>query len=276
MSWHYTRRWRGPVKAVIFDWAGTVIDHGCCAPVEAFREVLRRRGVEIASARAREPMGTHKRTHLEALCAMPEVAAAWKQRHGHAITGLEIDEMYKELVDLQLGTLAAHADPIPGVLDAIEALRRRGIRIGSTTGYIPEMLAVVAAAAADKGYVPDCAISAGEVPVGRPAPFMIYEAMKRLGVWPSAAIVNVGDTISDVEAGVAAGVWTVGVAVTGNEVGLALGEWQALEAAEQARLRGIARDRLAAAGAHLVIDSVAEIGDAIDAIERRLADGARP
>lgn len=276
MTWQYTRRWSGPIHAVVFDWAGTVIDHGCCAPVETFREVLRRRGVDISVARAREPMGTHKRTHLEALCAMPEVATAWKDRHGHPITVDEIDAMYKELVDLQLGTLAAHADPIPGVLEAIDKLRARDIRIGSTTGYIPEMLEVVAAAAADKGYVPDCAVSAGEVPVGRPAPFMIFEAMKRLGVWPTAAVVAVGDTISDVEAGLAAGVWSIGVAVTGNQVGLSLADWQALTPAEQTERRDAARQSLAAAGAHLVIDSVSEIGDAIDVIEGWLADGERP
>lgn len=276
MPWQTTRRWRGPIRAVIFDLAGTVIDHGCCAPVDAFLTVLRRRGVELSPARAREPMGTHKRTHLEALCAMPEVADAFCAAHGHAITEPDIDAMYTELVDVQLGTLADHAEPIPGVLDAIEALRRRDIRIGATTGYIPEMLSVAAAAAAERGYHPDCAVSAGEVPVGRPAPFMIFEAMSRLGVWPTAAVVKVGDTVSDVEAGLAAGVWTVGVAVTGNEVGLDLASYKALDPDARARRRATARDRLAAAGAHLVLDSAAQIGEAVDHFERRMRDGARP
>jgi hypothetical protein len=34
----------GPVKAVIFDWAGTIVDHGSTAPVQAFIEAFKRFG----------------------------------------------------------------------------------------------------------------------------------------------------------------------------------------------------------------------------------------
>ena len=35
-------------KAVVLDWAGTIVDHGSRAPVEAFREIFRRRDVTIS------------------------------------------------------------------------------------------------------------------------------------------------------------------------------------------------------------------------------------
>jgi len=56
----------------------------------------------------------------------------------------------------------------------------------------------------------DVVIGAEDVKRGKPHPYIIEEAVKRLGVKPFEAI-YVGDTIYDVEAGKAAGVFTVAV-----------------------------------------------------------------
>ena len=48
MTYTYARRYRGPLKAVILDWAGTTLDYGCCAPAVVFTEVFKRQGVEIS------------------------------------------------------------------------------------------------------------------------------------------------------------------------------------------------------------------------------------
>src|SRR5262245_29285556 len=45
------------LKAIIFDWAGTTVDHGSRAPVRVFVEILKRSGVAITEAEARGPMG---------------------------------------------------------------------------------------------------------------------------------------------------------------------------------------------------------------------------
>ena len=42
---------------VIFDWAGTMVDFGCCAPIDAYVEAFARRGVTLAEAAARADMG---------------------------------------------------------------------------------------------------------------------------------------------------------------------------------------------------------------------------
>ena len=63
-----------------------------------------------------------------------------------------------------------------------------------------------------------------------------------------------------------AGMWAVGVALTGNEVGLG---WDALAALsdDERRARGdVARDRLRRAGAHVVIDTVLDLDEALVAI----------
>lgn len=70
------------IKAVVLDWAGTMIDHGCRAPVVALQRVFAEAGVEITEAEARADMGRAKRDHIRALLAMPRIAEAWLAARG--------------------------------------------------------------------------------------------------------------------------------------------------------------------------------------------------
>ena len=59
MQWHSSgARYRGPIQAVLFDWAGTVIDFGSRAPTATFVRVFGEQGVTITEFEARGPMGT--------------------------------------------------------------------------------------------------------------------------------------------------------------------------------------------------------------------------
>lgn len=266
----------GRVRAAILDWAGTTVDHGCMAPVGVFVELFRRRGVEVTLQQARAPMGTHKREHVRIMCAMPEVRRAFARVHGREPGDADVDAMYAEGTGLQIACLPDHAEPIEGVVEAVAALRGRGIGIGSTTGYNREMLDVLRAAAAARGYAPDVAVAASEVPEGRPAPYMNWTAAMRLGAWPASACVAVGDTEVDVRAGLAAGMWTVGVALTGNEVGRTAAEWASLPGGEREGMAEVARARLRDSGAHFVVDALRDVLPCIDAIEARMGRGERP
>src|SRR4029077_17519425 len=117
--------------------------------------------------------------------------------------------------------------------------------------------------AAAQGYAPDCAITPDDVGAGRPYPWMIFTNAIRMQVEPLEAIVKIGDTPVDIEEGLRAGVWTIGVARTGNMVGLSVEDFAALAAAEHASRLERARKQLAAAGAHEVIDAVADCERAI-------------
>lgn len=272
----YQRRYRGPVKAVIFDWAGTTVDFGCMAPAAVFQRIFEEAGVPVSIAEARAFMGQHKRDHIAAMLAEDSLRRRWCERHGAEPTDADVDRLFGNFVPQQLAALADHRDLIPGAVDAIGFLRDRGIPVGSTSGYTREMMDMVAPAAAEQGYAPDTVICVSDVPRGRPSPFMAQLAMQRLDVWPVSAVVKVGDTVSDVEEGLNAGMWTVSTAVSGNEVGLPLDEWRTLPADRQAALRKTAETRLRRAGAHLVIDSVADLPAAIQTIETWMANGETP
>ncbi len=85
------------VKAVIFDWAGTVVDYGSLAPMGAFVETFAEFGVAISIDEARGPMGMAKRPHIAALVSSPRIAEAWQQRHGHPPTENDIDSALRRL-----------------------------------------------------------------------------------------------------------------------------------------------------------------------------------
>ena len=258
------------VKAVVLDWAGTVVDFGSRAPMGAFVEVFARFGVTITIAQARRPMGLPKRAHIAALMAEPAIAQAWRAAHGETPGEAAIDAVYAEFVPLNAGVVTDYADLIPGAADSIANLRRRGLKIGSTTGYTREIMERLLPVAAAQGYQPDNLVCAGDLVEGRPSPLMMYRCFADLGVYPPSAVIKVDDTEPGIAEGVAAGTWTVGLAISGNCVGLSLAEWNELPLLEQQKLRGEAAAKLRAAGADYVIDSIAELVGVVEAIEATL------
>lgn len=268
--------YNGPLKLAVFDFAGTTVDYGCCAPAAVFIEGYRRQGVEITMAQARGPMGMEKRAHIQTIGAMPEVAAKWQAVHGRTMTEQDIDAMYADFVPLLLAVLNDYSDLIPGTVQAVNDLREQNILVAGTTGYFDEALEIVQSAAAKQGYTPDYTTCATRVPAGRPAPWMIYQAMEALGVYPPAAVVKVGDTVPDIAAGLNGGVWTVGVAKTGNEVGLSASELATLDPADAETRLTAARQKLQDAGAHYVIDGIDGLPAIITQINERLAQGEWP
>jgi phosphonoacetaldehyde hydrolase len=89
-------------------------------------------------------------------------------------------------------------------------------------------------------------------------------------------VVKVGDTIVDIEDGLNAGCWSVGVVDSSNEMGLSAEEFAALAADEKAARRHAVSQRFTAAGAHAVIDTLAELPALIDEFNARLERGQRP
>ena len=264
------------VKAVIFDWAGTVIDYGSLAPMGAFVETFAEFGVTIAVAEARGPMGMAKRPHLAAIMALPRVTEAWTKRHGHAPTDADIDAVYAAFIPKNLAVAARYANLIPGAADVVAKLRRNGVKIGSSTGYTREIMAEILPVAAAQGFKPDSLVCTGDTSDGRPTPFMLYKTLLDLEVWPAWNAIKVDDTEVGIAEGVNGGAWTVGVSVSGNCFGLSREDAAALAPAEFKERRAAAVKTLEGAGAHYVIDSVADLTPIVQKIDDRLARGERP
>jgi phosphonoacetaldehyde hydrolase len=276
MSFTYQRQYRGKIEAVLLDWAGTTMDYGCMAPAVVFVEVYKRQGVPITMDEARAPMGAHKRVHIEKIGQLESVRERWQKAHGRLPSDADVERMFAEFVPLQLDCLSQYSAMIPGALDAVAAMRKRGMKIGSTTGYLREMMEINLRDAKRQGYEPDSTVCASDVPAGRPYPFMCLQNVINLKVSPVAACVKIDDTVPGIEEGLNAGMWTVGLALSGNEIGLPLDEVRKLDPTELARRRDRAYTRMRQAGAHYVVDSIADVMPCLDAIEENMARGERP
>jgi len=276
MEFTFKRIYRGPLKAVLLDWAGTTMDYGCYAPAVVFVDVFKRKGVEISMEEAREPMGAHKQVHIRQITKNENVSQRWQKKHGRKPNENDVNELFRDFIPLQLDCLARYADLIPGTLETVATMRARGLKIGSTTGYTEEMMDLLQSEAKRRGYVPDATVCATQVPAGRPHPFMCLQNAILLQTYPLESFVKIGDTLPDIEEGLNAGMWTIGLARTGNEMGLTEQEISELDPEiRQARLAR-AYKRMHQTGAHFVVDSITDVLPALDEINKRLASGERP
>jgi phosphonoacetaldehyde hydrolase len=256
---------------VILDWAGTMVDFGCHAPVVALRAAFALRGVMISDAQVRRDMGKAKEDHVRALLEEHSIAEAWSKAHGRAANDGDVRDLMIDLGPLMRDQAARSAQLIEGARSTVDTLRAAGIKVASSTGYTREMMLPVLREAAAQGYIPDHLVCSGETPQGRPTPLMIYKACAELGVWPLSRAVKVDDTEAGVKEGRAAGCFTVGISASGNEVGLSREALLALPAADRSARIAAAEASLRAAGADVVIETVAQLIAALQsAAERRV------
>lgn len=273
---HSARRYRGPLRAVVFDWSGTTVDYGSYAPVAAFIEVFRQHGVTLTPEEVRRPMGLGKKDHIRALVTTDNVQQQWQTVHHRPCTEADIDALYQATIPMHEQAALDYGFLVPGVADMVKECRARQLKIGSCTGYSRSIMERLVPLAAARGYSPDTWVCPDDVPAGRPAPWMIFQNAMRLDCYPLAALVKVGDTLADIAEGLNAQMWTVAVAKSGNELGLTLPEVNSLDTETlAARLASIYR-RMYDAGAHYVIDSVEDLPLILDEIEARLREGEQP
>ncbi len=256
------------IEAVIFDWAGTTVDYGCFAPVQAFIEAFQSFGIVPTSEEVREPMGMLKRDHVKYMLNMPRIKEEWNKKYGKDFTEEDIDAVYLKSERAILDVVHQFADPIPFVLDSIKELKDRGIKIGSTTGYTREMMNIVIPKAKENGYSPDYCFTSNEVGgVGRPYPFMIYRNMEAMKISGISAVIKVGDTVADIKEGKSAGVKTVGLIEGSSAMGLSKEEYDNLSNEKKETERKRVIEAYKNAGADYIINNLSELCKLIDEIE---------
>ncbi|PAF19193.1 phosphonoacetaldehyde hydrolase [Terribacillus saccharophilus] len=256
------------LQGVLFDWAGTTVDYGCMAPVGSFMDMFAEKGIQVSMEETRQPMGMAKIDHIRTMLEMPGI---YSQLGNQKISEKDITEMNERFEQLLFKNLADYADPVPGAVAAVEEIIDMDLKIGTTTGYTRDMMKIVQAGAAEKGYAPDIVITAEDVGAGRPFPWMAYAAAMKMGVYPMNRIVKVGDTVMDMKEGRNAGAWTVGLVYGSSEFGLTQTETKQLS--EQDRLSRAAevRERLIEAGAHHVLDTIADLPAYLKELDHQLS-----
>lgn len=252
----------GRYKAVVFDWAGTTVDYGCFAPVQAFVEVFKHFGIEPTMEEVREPMGMLKKDHIRTMLQMERITSLWEIKYRRKWTEEDVEDLYEIFEEKLLSILDQFVEVKPYVLETVEELRKRGIKIGSTTGYTDKMMEIIVPKAKENGYEPDAWFSPDAVEgFGRPYPFMVFKNMQALGIQSVDQVMKVGDTVSDIKEGKNAGVYTVGVIEGSSEMGLSEAEYGALSEAEKEEQIARVKEKFLNAGADAVIRNMKELTD---------------
>jgi phosphonatase-like hydrolase len=101
---------------------------------------------------------------------------------------------------------------IPGAEATMRWLREQGVKVAATSAVDFDLTEPMLASLGWAEGVFDCKVANQEVPLGRPAPYMIFLSMMRTGVVDVRRVMAVGDTPIDLQAGTNAGLgWVVGV-----------------------------------------------------------------
>lgn len=193
------------VALVVFDMAGTTVEDSGQVP-EAFTTVLRKHGIEISDESLRALRGASKRDAIRHLVE--------QQSTRKTDVNARADAIYSDFRE-ELSRLFMYGGikPIAGATETFKWLRTRGIKIALTTGFdrmITDLIIHSIGWWHDKTI--DAVVCGDDVPMGRPAPYLIFRAMECTRTLCVQCVVTVGDTVLDLQAGKNAGVrYVVGV-----------------------------------------------------------------
>lgn len=266
-----------PLQAVIFDWAGTLVDFGSLAPTQIFVEAFATFGISITLEQARGPMGLSKWDHIHQLLQEPSIAAQWNSMFGRAPSDADVDAIYARFMPMQIAKVGEFSVPIDGAVQVLQWLRANGLKVGSCSGYPREVLNQLLPQAAKAGIAPDHVVAGDELTAGgRPGPYMALANVLALGISDVRACVKVDDTVPGIEEGLNAGMWTIGLSLSGNEVGYSKEEYSAADSVDVEAKIAVAEAKLKKAGSHYVMRTISDLPAVLAKIAERMRRGELP
>jgi phosphonatase-like hydrolase len=243
------------IELIVFDCAGTVVDEGSLV-YATLRRTIEKEGITVDSEEFNAWHGANK---IEAIRHFVKQHHKHQREEGRKYEGNEeewvdddegVDEdeavvkrMYENFLNAiceayfhPTSSSSGNVKLVPGVLQVLDAARKEGIRVALNTGY-PRSVAdrLVKQLGLDTHI--DGLVVAEEVGHGRPYPYMIHHLMRQFGIMDCRRVAKVGDTVRDIEEGLNAGCGLVVGVLTGAD----------------------GREALEKAGAHLVLESVAQL-----------------
>jgi phosphonatase-like hydrolase len=131
------------------------------------------------------------------------IATLIEPRYGRDAARVEV--VYASFKNHLQRVFTREAEPVAGALETFAWLRQHNIKLALNTGFDRDITEILLDALRWR-QVADAVICGDDVPQGRPAPFMIFRAMEATGTTNVRQVLNVGDTVSDLQAAQNAGV----------------------------------------------------------------------
>lgn len=206
------------VQAITFDLAGTLVDRYTNSVVSTIRKAIGQvyPRLVLSDSEIRSHMGLKKMDHLKQLFNLQTV----RQKSGSYPTQTQLDTIHSKLESLQIDYYLKHpksSELLPFVTKSLEQIKTINpkIRFCVTTGFPRSILDVIKNNIHDSNNLYytnyfNQMVASDEVKNGRPSPSMILKAIRVNPLfykkYPMCLpIINLGDTVHDVQSGINAG-----------------------------------------------------------------------
>jgi phosphonatase-like hydrolase len=193
------------IRLVVFDLAGTTIqDSG--QVVDAFTTVLNAFGFQLLPQQLQSIRGASKRDVIRSVVENERYAG---EREKEERTNQIFDSFRKHLAEIYA---QEGVREVPGTFQTFQWLKDHDIRIALNTGFDRWLTNLILRSVGWNHDLISTVVCSDDVQQGRPAPDLIFLAMKLSGVNDPDQVANVGDTVLDLQAAANAGVkWNIGV-----------------------------------------------------------------
>jgi phosphonoacetaldehyde hydrolase len=252
------------IRLVVLDGPGTLFDFGGVQSRHALLAVLAQHQLTPTVESIAECLGLAGRD------AIPQLLVGLNEpleRAAKMIADLDIAQQ-RVLEDL--------AEPVPHAVQAVELLRQNGTAVIVSTCLSDAESDELLDSLGDAGIDPTDVVTAEDVPCGAPAPWIVYRAMEKANVYPASLVMLIADTPEQVLAAVNAGVWAVGITSCSAALGLDRDEFATLSEDEREASLDPVRNLFLEVGVHAVIDSMDEVPQLLEEINKLVASGDRP
>jgi phosphonatase-like hydrolase len=206
----------GPIDLVVFDMAGTTIQDNGGMVLTSLVDAARGLDLPSTPEELNAMMGMDKREVFTILAERRYPAGSDDAKD---LAGAALASFIESMRATYSRTLA----PIPGAEETFAFLRERGIKVATDTGFDAVIGGMILDRLNWRGRLVDTAVFSTEVARGRPAPYMIFEAMQRLGVLDVRRVIKIGDSPADLEEGANAGCGEVIGVLSGAHTAATLG-----------------------------------------------------
>lgn len=262
---------KGPIKTVIFDLEGTIIDKGCMAPVEAitklfsnYRYDLNKNGYELTKNDIR------KNLHINRVEYITSIAKIISK-------DINIKELLENYNKIQEEHFDEYNNIIEGSHTLFGKLREENINIGAISpSYDDRLSTLIGTRLIRKNLIPDRLITNIEE-FELPSPALIYKCLNQLDTYPLQSVVKVDDTPIGIKEGLNAGCWTIGVSKWSSLCNYqSKFEIENMSELERNKRERIARKELLKSGAHFVVSDLSYVFDVIQLINNKLRNNEQP
>jgi phosphonoacetaldehyde hydrolase len=273
-------RYKGPLKTVILDWSGTLVDAYVLAPAVVFVDVFKKFGINMSMTEARGPMGLRKDLHIGELLKLDSVQQQWFKKYNVFPGNKERDRLFGHFISMQIECLPTYSKIIPGA-DVITRMLKKDfdLKLGLSTGFTKGMSDVLRAEAEKQGVILDTTVAGDEVESGaRPSPSMINKNLDRMKTnFPIQSVLKVDDTVSGIGEGINAGCWTAAVYKWSTYMNIdSLEQAKTLTKEELDERSKKSKAILEKSGAHYVIDDITKLPYVVQDINYKLRNGIQP